>query len=141
MYTKKPITMTKEQYLKYLGDDPCVGEFVLQFVPDEEMDEAPIPFILESTMRRLQDGTLKDDSAFYDKSFEPCYVPGSAQEWGSVYNYHDLYEIVKNWLRNDGKQWGKINPHLTADILTGLMYQGLTWQYPSTWLDQLLTMD
>ena len=77
----------------------------------------------------------KDYEAFENKSGAICYIPENAESLDEAFTYSDLKNEVVAWLQ-DNK--GYLTEHETTleAILTN-MFECLSWEFPSTFLDQL----
>lgn len=130
--------MLRSTLIKYLKDDQECIEYVLEYISARDLEDCPIPRRMLDELSCTSEGAHKHDERFRGRSTLPCYIPENAQEIDSVYCYYDLYEIVSEWLEGDGKEWGAEHPEHNIESLTEFMYDMMQWEYPSTFLDQLL---
>lgn len=77
----------------------------------------------------------KNYDAFKDKSGEVCYIPENAESLDDAFNYSDLRDEVKLFIQ--------VNPNYltehetTIDAIVDNMFTSLSWEFPSTFLEQL----
>jgi hypothetical protein len=76
-----------------------------------------------------------NQNAFNNHSKEICYIPENAETLKECYNYFDLLDIVKEWV--------KVNPEYLHEHQTDVqsilnnMFENLSWEFPTTYLNEL----
>lgn len=77
----------------------------------------------------------KDNDAFINKTSEICYIPENAESLEDAFSYNDLKDLVIVWLKDNPNY---IKEHETdLDNILLNMFDSLSWEFPSTFLDQL----
>lgn len=77
----------------------------------------------------------KDYEAFENKSGAVCYIPENAEGLDEAFTYSDLKNEVVVWLQ-DNKDYLTEHETTLEDLVTN-MFECLSWEFPSTFLDQL----
>ena len=77
----------------------------------------------------------KDYDAFQNKAEEICYIPENAESLKDAFTYLNLRDLVTKWVQNNPEYLIEHETNLDA-ILTN-MFECLSWEFPSTFLDQL----
>ena len=77
----------------------------------------------------------KDYEAFKNKSGKVCYIPENAESLNEAFTYSDLRNEVVVWVQDNPEYLIEHETDLDA-ILTN-MFETLSWEFPSTFLDQL----
>lgn len=76
-----------------------------------------------------------DNDAFNNKTDKVCYIPENAEDLEDCFNYEALKSEVENWLENNPDY---LEEHeTTVEAIVTWMYEELSWEFPSTWLDSL----
>lgn len=78
----------------------------------------------------------KDYNAFINKESNICYIPENADSLEEVFTYNNLFELCEEWA-NDNLDYMEEN-NITVGELTENMFETLSWEFPSTFLDQLI---
>lgn len=76
-----------------------------------------------------------NDAEFLAKSKNPCYIPENAETLQDVYSYIDLQKAVEEWAQDNPDYL--IEHETTTESILINMYENLSWESPSTFLDQL----
>ena len=77
-----------------------------------------------------------NDNAFKNKTYQICYIPENAEEINECYTYQQLFQICYDWYLEN--PWYSEDTKFTVDDLVNNMYQNIEWEFPHTWLDQLI---
>ena len=77
----------------------------------------------------------KDYGAFKNKSGAVCYIPENAESLEDAFTYSDLMNEVVQWKKDNEEYFEEHNTNIWS-VLDN-MFQELSWEYPSTFLDQL----
>lgn len=77
----------------------------------------------------------KDYEAFKNNKGAICYIPENAESLEEAFTYSDLRNEVVVWVQNNPEYLIAHETNLDA-ILTN-MFETLSWEFPSTFLDQL----
>lgn len=77
----------------------------------------------------------KDYNAFKNKTGAVCYVPENGEDLSDIFTYSDLRNEVISWAE-DNNEYSTEHETDIESILTN-MFESLSWEYPSTFLDQL----
>lgn len=77
----------------------------------------------------------KDYDAFKNKSGAICYIPENAEDLSEAFTYSDLKDEVVAWKQDNEDYFIEHETDLEA-VLTN-MFETLSWEFPSTFLDQL----
>ena len=77
----------------------------------------------------------KDYEAFKNKSVAVCYIPEDAESLEDAFTYSDLRNEVVFWLQNNEDYLTEHQTTLDAILIN--MFECLSWEFPSTFLDQL----
>lgn len=78
---------------------------------------------------------FKDDEAFNSKSGAICYIPENAENLSEAFTFSDLKNEVVNFL-NVNTEYLKEHETDLESVLEN-MYEELSWEFPSTFLDRL----
>lgn len=77
----------------------------------------------------------------------PCYVPENAEDKHDIFSREDLKREVEDWLdREDTKEYlleafDGVMPELNEEFIDNQvkdLFESLTWEFPSTYLESLL---
>lgn len=77
----------------------------------------------------------KDYEAFNNKTKEICYIPENAENLSEAFTYSDLKDEVVVWLQNNPNYL--VQHQTTLEAIVTNMFECLSWEFPSTFLDQL----
>jgi hypothetical protein len=77
----------------------------------------------------------RDDEAFNNKSGAFCYIPENAESLDDAFTYSDLKNEVVSFL-NENTEYLKEHETDLESVLEN-MYMELSWEFPSTFLNQL----
>ena len=77
----------------------------------------------------------KDYEAFKNKSGAICYIPENAEDLSEAFTYSDLMNEVVQWKKDNEDYFIEHNTDIWA-VLDN-MFESLSWEFPSTFLDQL----
>lgn len=77
----------------------------------------------------------KDDEAFLKQNGEICYIPENAENLSNCFDYSDLKDEVVNWKKDNEDYFTE--HETTVDAVLTNMFENLSWEFPSTFLDQL----
>ena len=77
----------------------------------------------------------KNYEEFQKKSGAICYIPENAESLDDAFTYSDLKNEVVAWLQDN--QDYLIEHETTLDAILTNMFECLSWEFPSTYLDQL----
>jgi hypothetical protein len=77
----------------------------------------------------------KNYNAFKDKKGEICYIPENAESLEDAFTYSDLKNEVIVWSLNNEDYL--IEHETTLEAILANMFENLSWEFPSTFLDQL----
>lgn len=86
-------------------------------------------------MQRFDD-SQKDLKAFKEKSNEVCYIPLHAEFKEDCFSYEMLVKECKNYLESLELDLNKELDHYSK-LLVNPLFHNLTWEFPSTYLDEL----
>ena len=78
----------------------------------------------------------KDDDAFFQGSTEICYIPENAESLEDAFTYLDLKDLVEEWKKDNEDYF--IEHQTTSEELLTNMFESLSWEFPSTFLNNLL---
>jgi hypothetical protein len=95
----------------------------------------------------------KGEAYFHDENFLnnhklPCYVPLNTEDVYDIYSRNDIDMQVREWLdREDTKEYllesyDGVMPVIDEDFISNWVvnvYQNVSWQHPSTYLQDQLT--
>lgn len=77
----------------------------------------------------------------------PCYIPENAEDINDIYTRKDLQREVEEWLDTEEAKeylveaYDGVAPEVNEEFINNFVvdvYQGLTWEFPSTYLDSML---
>jgi len=77
----------------------------------------------------------KNYEEFQKKSGAICYIPENAESLDEAFTYSDLKNEVVTWLQDN--QDYLTEHETTLDAILTNMFECLSWEFPSTYLDQL----
>ena len=77
----------------------------------------------------------KDTIAFYEDSTEICYVPEYAEGIEDCFTYLDLLEEVEYFAKQNPNYFKRTE--FSVETLTEQMFLHLSWEFPSTFLEEL----
>jgi hypothetical protein len=84
---------------------------------------------------------------FFNSPKMPCYVPENAEDRHDIFSREDLTRVVEEWLDREETQeylletYDGVMPEINEEFINNQvinLYESLTWEYPSTYLDNLL---
>lgn len=100
------------------------------------------------------EGAYFNYDAFKNKTDDVCYIPANAETLDDVFTYQQLrFEVISwlkqpitvSWLKDQGvdveyKKGFTTNPviHPYVDQYLNVLFSGLTWEFPCTYLNELL---
>jgi len=76
----------------------------------------------------------KNYNSFITKS-GICYIPENAESLEEAFTYSDLKNAVLDWKENNEDYFKEHETTIDAVLIN--MYECLSWEFPSTFLDQL----
>lgn len=112
---------------------------------------------LRDKMDCNNEGACFHYDAFKNKTDDVCYIPANAESMDDVFTYQQLrFEVIRwlkqestiNWLVGNGEEieyktnpvnlmtYPVISPYV--DQYLNVLFSGLTWEFPSTYLNELL---
>lgn len=77
-----------------------------------------------------------DRDAFLNDATKVCYIPENAETLDECYTYLDLRGEVDEWCK-DNQDYLAEHETTMEDILNN-MFENLEWEYPSTYLNELI---
>lgn len=77
----------------------------------------------------------KNYEEFQKKSGAICYIPENAESLDEAFTYSDLKNEVVAWLQDN--QDYLTEHETTLDAILTNMFECLSWEFPSTYLNQL----
>jgi hypothetical protein len=94
----------------------------------------------------------KGDALFHDENFRnhhnlPCYIPANVEDRHDIYSRNDIHMKVREWLDKEGieeyllETYDGTRPVIDDKFINEWVvnvYQNLSWQHPSTFLENLL---
>jgi len=78
---------------------------------------------------------FKDQNAFFEDATAICYIPENAVGLDDAFTYLDLRSEVEEWKKDNEDYFTE--HETTVEAVTQNMFQSLSWEFPSTFLDQL----
>lgn len=79
---------------------------------------------------------FKDYDAFLNRPLEICYIPENAESLDEAFTYLDLEYEVETFIESNPEYL--IEHEITAEDLLNSMFEILSWEIPSTYLEQLI---
>jgi len=76
-----------------------------------------------------------NNTAFANKTDEPCYIPENGTTIEDIYTYNDLLNLVCVWTSENPEY--TIEHQTTPEAILQNMYENITHEFPSTFLEQL----
>jgi hypothetical protein len=67
------------------------------------------------------------------------YIPENAETLNETYTYDELYEMCREWSL-DNKNYCNKEKLTAKDLMTNMM-DTIDWQFPNTWLEELLNFN
>ena len=77
-----------------------------------------------------------DKDAFLNDATKVCYIPENAETLDECYTYLDLRDEVEAWAEDNPDYL--IEHETTIDDTLKWMFENLEWEYPSTYLNELI---
>lgn len=77
----------------------------------------------------------------------PCYIPENAEDRHDIFTRNDIDMQVREWLDTEEAKdylveaYDGVAPEVNEEFINNFVvnvYESLTWEYPSTYLDNLL---
>jgi len=78
---------------------------------------------------------FKDNEAFLKDATAVCYIPENAVGLDDCFTYLDLRSEVEEWKKENEDYF--IEHQTNVDAVLTNMFQCLSWEFPSTFLQQL----
>jgi hypothetical protein len=78
---------------------------------------------------------FKDTQAFLSKSGAICYIPENAESLNDAFTYSDLKNEVVVWKKTNEDYF--IEHETDVESILTNMFESLSWEFPSTFLDSL----
>lgn len=76
-----------------------------------------------------------DNDAFLNDATKVCYIPENAETLDECFTYLDLRNEVELWKLDNEDYF--IEHETNVDSVLTNMFENLSWEFPSTFLDQL----
>lgn len=76
-----------------------------------------------------------DRDAFLHEATKVCYIPENAETLDECYTYLDLRDEVEHFVSTNPEYL--IEHETTVEAILNNMFENITWEFPSTYLDQL----
>jgi tRNA(Ile)-lysidine synthase TilS/MesJ len=91
-------------------------------------------------------------ASFHGKNFAvnhhlPCYIPENATNSNDIFSRNDIRLQVKEWLSREDtmeyllESYEGVMPLITEEFINNWVvnvYENITWEFPSTYLENLL---
>jgi len=78
----------------------------------------------------------KNNDSFLKGTTEICYIPENAESLDDAFTYLDLMGLVEEWKKDNEDYF--IEHQTTSEALLTHMFESLSWEFPSTFLNNLL---
>jgi len=78
---------------------------------------------------------FKDYDAFFNRALDICYIPENAESLDEAFSYLDLRYEVETFLKDNPEYL--VEHQVTMEDLLTNMFECLSWEFPSTYLQQL----
>ena len=104
--------------------------------------------IAEKFMMRSNGCASFHDENFYKNPTLPCYIPENAEDKHDIYTRHDITELVREFFNRDSTRHNLLialgdedeMPIIDENFIdeqTECVYEHMTWEHPSTFLENL----